>query len=121
MSAETVLKSTLDDSAGVGAVCANRIYPNKLPQDVTLPAVSYLVVATNHGGDLQGDNAGLDRVMVQVDCWGSSYSDVKSLSAAVRTAMKTPASGRAMILDARDTYEDENETHRVSLDFYIWN
>lgn len=117
MSAEADVYTALSSSAAVGAICGDRIKPVKLPQNITLPAISFQRITADHGGSLAGDTSNKDRVYIQIDCWAKSYDDVKSLVAAVRTGMKALVS---MPLDTTDFYEDETEIYRVAFDYYVW-
>jgi hypothetical protein len=57
----------------------------RLPQGVTLPAVTYQRVAG--GEDVTHSGAGPARALVQVDCWADGYDAALTLAAAVRAAL----------------------------------
>lgn len=120
MSAESTVFTTLRDDAGVGAVCADRIYPLKLPQGATLPAVTYQRITADHGGSLGGDTSNCDRVYMQINCWASTFGSALALADAVRAAFQA-SSAKTMPIDTTQDYDDDVAMYRYILDYYIWD
>jgi len=83
---EEAVRKIMVDDAGIGALAANRIYPHILPQDATLPAITWQRISGAHLEDMGGEDL-LARPRIQVNCWGASYSDASDLRDAVRTAL----------------------------------
>jgi hypothetical protein len=79
------LKDYLLEQPAISALIGDRVYPVRLPQGVTLPAVTYQRVAG--GEDLTHSGAGPARALVQVDCWANGYDAALTLAAAVRAAL----------------------------------
>ena len=103
----------------VGASSSARIYPVYLPQDPTLPAMSYQRISSQPHVSM-GGFCNLDNPRIQIDCWATSYSAVKELSEAVRDAMMSALAFRALEISDQDLFEPELEIYRVSLDFSCW-
>lgn len=76
----------LGNTSAISAVVAARIYPDQLPQNATLPALTYTVIDRVGVDDLSG-SAGKARRRVQVDSWASTRKASVALSEAVRRAL----------------------------------
>lgn len=124
---EEAVYSRLSGNAGVSALVSTRIYPNKIPQEATLPAIAYQRISARRV-KAHAAPTGLARVRVQVTCVARSYSEVKGLAAAVRTAMQGVmgtvggvwVQGSWLETDA-DEYGDAETLHSVRQDFMIWH
>jgi hypothetical protein len=72
--------------ATAGTTAGNRVYPRKLPQGVTLPAMTYFKVSPGieytHSGE-----SGQRTPRYQLDCWGADYMEARSLANEVITAI----------------------------------
>ena len=77
----------LSNHAGVSGVVSGRIYPVKLPQDPTYPAVTYFRVSgLRHS--VMGNDTGIVEKRVQISSWAESYAAVNGLAEQVRDAMQ---------------------------------
>jgi hypothetical protein len=134
MIVETVVQLLMED-AQVAALVADRIYPSRMPDAVSFPAL----VVTKAGGvgsyTLQGD-AGIEQGRVQVDCYATNESAVIALRGAVRgllsgfkggTASGSPCAIASSFcindLDLSDTSTERAgpRLKRRMLEFSIWN
>ena len=121
------LTTTAAVTAIVGAGSASRIYPNKIPQEATLPAVAYQRVSTRRV-KAHAAPTGLARVRVQVTCVARTYSEVKGLAVVVRKALEgvmgtvggLALQGSWLETDA-DEYGDAEGLHSVRQDFMVWH
>lgn len=105
----------------LSALAGGRVYPDILPQNVTLPAITFFRVSGRHEVSM-GGSSGLDNLRVQVDCWASSRSDADTLAESVRTAMFAATTFSVGGVDGpMDTYEDDTLIYRTSMDFSVWN
>lgn len=87
MTVEAAVFNLLSSDAGVSGVVSNRIYPVKLPQDPTYPALTYFrVSALRHS--VMGNDTGLVEKRIQVSSWAKLYSEVNNLAERVRDAMQ---------------------------------
>ena len=124
---EEAVYSRLTGNAGVSALVSTRVYPNKIPQEAALPALAYQRISARRV-KAHAAPTGLARVRVQVTCVSRSYSEVKALAAAVRTAMQgvmgsvggVTLQGSWLETDA-DEYGDAETLHSVRQDYMIWH
>jgi hypothetical protein len=125
VSIESNLYSFLSGKAAVTALVSTRIYPLKLPQGYSLPAISYQRVSSPRLYALSGTTGRL-RARIQLDCWADTYSAVKGLADAVRGELNghTGTFGSSTVdsltLDAeRDGFEEDTEVFRVLQEYII--
>jgi hypothetical protein len=67
----------------IGAFVSNRIYPLRLPEGVTLPAVAWEVVSNFPEADHSGD-AGLEMARLRYKVFGSNYASAKTVADSIR-------------------------------------
>lgn len=80
--------AVLSGSAPVTAlVPATRIEALRRTQLLTVPAITLTEVTRTPFPHLRG-TSGLSRSLVQVDCYGNTYTEALSVAAAVRTALE---------------------------------
>lgn len=79
---EETLTARLLASAGVEAVCADRIGWDEADQDWTTPYIVLTLVASPIDYHLKGET-GLERSVVQADCYGTTRIEAKTLSDAL--------------------------------------
>lgn len=87
---EEALNALLLATAGVTALTGSgtsaRIYPLRVPQDVTRPAIAYQKISSpktlSHGG-----TSHLARSRFQFTCQAETYTSAKALAAAVRDGL----------------------------------
>jgi hypothetical protein len=116
---ETV-RTALVGNVGVTALVVGRIFPNVIPQGVSMPAIRYLVVDDVPMNVLAG-NASRRSARVQIDAYAKKYLDAHAVADAVAGAVGTLSGPAvtAVVIDRRDGYEDETELHRVSMDVSV--
>lgn len=119
MSLETKLYTLLSGTAGVTALCSTRIYPLVAPQEAALPLVVYTRISSGREYSLSG-YSGFENLRMQIDCYGETYSDTKALSEAVVAAIRASTTFAMSSDDPRESFE-EDETFRISIDFFIHN
>lgn len=124
---ETVLQTRLTGYAGLAALVGTRVYPIKLPQTPTMPAVSYQRIDGPRESGIASEH-GMAHPRIQVDSWASTYGGAKAVAEQVRTALErwSDATTTPVVLDSfiegdTDLYESEVELYRVSMDFVIWH
>ncbi len=126
MAIEEALKTYLEADATVGGLVSTRVWPMKLKDGWTLPAITYQRISGPRTHDTNGPT-GRATPRFQVDCWADSYSGVRALAVAVRARLdgaKGTIGGEANVggiyIDSeRDIYEDEIKVYRVSMDFMV--
>lgn len=83
MSLETALRTYVLADAAVAAAVGARMYPRRLPQGPTLPALAYQRIDTRRLHDLDGPD-GLPRARVQIAAWAANVQAATDAAAAVR-------------------------------------
>ncbi len=123
MSLSTVIYSRLSGFAGLSALVGSRIYPNKLPQDPTFPAVRYQIIDEVPVHSMQ-TTSGMREARVQVDVFDPDYSDVTAVSDQVELALgrwtdlaADPVVHDVKLMDSARYYEDDIELERKRFDF----
>ncbi len=112
MSVETDVFDALTGDAGVSALVSTRVYPQKLPEDVTFPAIAYRYIDSV-------DYAGLKAaVRMQIDIYAATYSAVKDIRDAVRTMVD--GQNNWVFYGGPDIWQDGQEIHHQSCDVRIF-
>lgn len=115
------------------ASVANRVYPRKLPQNPTFPALTYFEVSGDSWYSHQGPS-GVREGRYQISCWtkegrlgGTDYLGAKTLAEEVIAAMDcyTGLMGATVVqacfyMNQTDLGEDEAGLHMIAVDFHIW-
>ena len=134
MSIHAGLNRLLVSDASIAAVITARCYPIQLPQNPTLPAVTYFAVS----GDRLKSNSGPQDygwTRFQIDTWALSMSAALSLADLILArldgykgsfddgnspAVSTWTIQGAFLAGERDFYESDPKQYRVSRDYMIW-
>lgn len=109
------------------AALTTRMYPAILPQNPTMPAITYQYIS---GASVISNDGptGLENPTFQIDCWGSSYSQMDALFQAVRKRLNgakgtfsTVEVQGIFLVRKRDLYDNDAKLHRRTADYEIWN
>jgi len=117
----------LADDAGVGAICANQIYPQFAPQKSALPFITYDLIS-NVPLNSKGNTSHIDSVRVQLNCIADDPLEAANLAAAVRTALDgyagTPAGTgvalRNVMFDGENDLLEEEDTFGRAVDYIFY-
>lgn len=127
MAVEYAVRARLKAVTAITNIVGNRIYPNLLPQDVTLEAITYRKVSAPHVHAF-GSDAGLSNPRFQIDAWADVYTEVITLAAAIQAGLsrfRGTIAGEViqdvMLLNELDIYEQDRRIHRVMMDFEVWH
>ncbi len=115
---EETIFSDLSSFAGLSALIATRIYPLRMPQGSTFPAVVYTRVSGARINNLDGEN--IQNPRYQIDCWAETYSAAKAVAAQIELAFAA-SSLQAVLIADRDDKDDSVRLYRVSLDYSVWS
>lgn len=125
---EAALYNRLSTYAGLTALVSTRIYPLVLPQDPTLPAVTYQTIGRSME-DVRGSGPRYAETRIQIDCWAATYASAKSVAEQVRAALQDYTGtmggvGGVPVLDGDavneiDLYEPDALLHRVMVEALI--
>ena len=125
MSLETAMRAYVLADAAIAAVVGQRMYPRRLPQGPTLPALVYQRIDTRREHDMDGPD-GLPRPRVQVTAWAASVQTATDLAAAVRErldgfrgAWGDVMIGSCLCVGERDLDDPETGRNAVAQDYMI--
>ena len=126
MTLEAAFVAKLGARAELVALIAARIYPDRLPQGVAYPAVSYRMIS-NERVSAFGSDTGLAQPRYQFDSWAERKLDAINTSAEVRKALQRwrqdgpPEIQGTFILSEIDIDDGPEAIFRRSLDVrFIW-
>ena len=122
MTAEESLYTVLTNFAGLTALISTRTYPLLLPQDPTLPGMTYTRVTGSRQTTLvDGTGGDLERVYYQLDAWATTIKAAYQVSAQARLALAAATTFKTVYLQDRDGYDTDTKLFRVSTDYAIWH
>jgi L-2-hydroxyglutarate oxidase LhgO len=128
MTIPATLRAILLADATVSGLVSTRVYPVKLPQSPTMPAMVITLVGgqdvISHSGP-----AGVENPTFQIDFYGETYSQMDSLYEAGKDALNGYSgliNGQNVqgifLVQKRDLpYDDDASLYRRTVDFSIWN
>jgi hypothetical protein len=119
---ETALRDYLLADASIAAAVVDRVYPDVLPQNPTLPAMTYTRISTR-SPELVDGNPDLLSALFQIACWSTSRLGAATLASYVRTRMiGVGGSGfqKGGIEDERSDEEPDTRRYRQDLDCTIF-
>lgn len=123
---EELLYSHLSGDATLSSLVGDRIYPDLMPQNVTLPAIRYLLVDRNEL--LAKPNVATFRLMtarIQVDVFTTSYASAKTIQAALTSALygfNSSVSDSVVgtrVIDVSDAGDANEREVRVTVDALV--
>lgn len=119
MTIANLLYAKLAADSGVSTLVSTRIYPVILPQDPTVPAISYQQISNTE----QDGTSTIRETRYQVDCWDDDFAGVESLADAVRAALEewtdtdqTPRVKMCRVVGGYHDYENDTALYRNSID-----
>lgn len=124
---EQDMRTYLLAQPSVTALIATRLYPIRLPQGVTLPAVTYQRI-TRTATVTHDGAADLGRAGIQIDCWADTYAGMVALAKAIRAAlsgyrgsMGTNGATAARVVNEIDFSEPEPAMWRRVIEIVLWH
>ena len=125
MSIENAIYSRLSGYAGLSALVSTRIYPSLMPQDTTMPAVTYQRISGLPISLLSSDTDIID-ARFQFSCFASTYDSGRAVVKQIRLALQRWSGTEATvtILDSlmendTDLYDPDTMLHYPVVDFLI--
>ena len=125
MTIESGLRTHLLADGDVAALVVARVYPLKLPQEPTYPALTYEIVSDIPYRGLSGDHD-KEVIRARIHCWAETFAGATDLARKVRTAvadfsgtMGTTAVASVKFETWSDLFEDTAEVYRRVADFMI--
>jgi hypothetical protein len=80
---ENAVVAKLKADATIASLVSARVYPNVLPQDAIMPALTYQVITGIRENQMDGA-AGISHGSIQINAWDDDYEGAKTLAEAVR-------------------------------------
>lgn len=122
---ENHFRAHLAADSGVSALAGARIYPLRLPDGPTYPAITYERVSATRDFVLAGPG-GRVNPRLRVHCWAETYAEAVALADAVRQAVNGHTGAmdgervdHAELLSDNDLYEPDTRKYRRVLDFTL--
>ena len=108
-----------------------KIFPGMAPPRTAMPYITYFKVSDYRVHAMRGD-PGLAGPRIQVDVWSTSFTQAKSISIQVRTALQDFSGSTGGVAFQRIFFEDENSftemdletdepTYHISQDYFAWH
>lgn len=125
---EEALFTYLSGDDGISDLVGARIYPMRLPEGATLPAISWNRISANrlYTHDTFDETDAWTAARVQFNCWATSAEEAMRLGEAVLLAlsgydgdMAGELVGSSFAINELDDYEPATKLHRRILDFLI--
>ena len=109
----------------------SRIYPLRLPQGATLPAIRYQRISTPRYHAMGGDS-NLSSPRMQLDIFAETYGSAKAVSEALRkklqnfsgtmgTTSVNVSNVAVLLLDQSENTEEDTKHTRIRMDFSIYH
>lgn len=122
---EEAVRSRVIGYAGVTALIGTRMYPVKLPQDVTYPALTYAVIAAPREHLMVAD-AGVIGALIQVSVWAETMATAKALAIQVAASLNRfhgtvlgVVIQETWIENESDGWEDEAKVYHIPIDVRV--
>lgn len=115
---ESDLRTYLIEHEDLEDTIDTRVYPMFLPQNPTLPAITYQRVSGERDRSLTGLNS-LSHPRIQFDCWAETYAEAKTLGEEVISALNDYPG--VVFYGDRDLHEPSLGIYRVSIDIAVWH
>lgn len=127
---EDAIYERLLDTDAVTSLVMRNVYKGFRSQATTLPCITLFRVTTMPVNGA-GGRSGSEHVIMQIDCWSYSQSDVRLIAEAVKTTLdswthsSSPAVSQVLCTDERDLSEPPAEGSgtadwRIEQDWSIW-
>lgn len=117
---ETKIYTALTGNATIAAVVNSRIYPLVIPQNPTLPAITYQRVSGQHINTLDGF-ANLENAHIAISIYATRYDSAKELAEDVHKTMDEARTFRALLSNDADGYDPETGLFYISQDWSCWD
>jgi len=125
MTLRTIVYDRCVGHAGIAALVVARVYPNRLPEDVTYPAITYSRVSTTTADYRTQDGGPAPREVarVQINCYALTGDGAAALADQVRAAWDGWSDdcdiGYAFQANRIMTREDTLKAYRVIVDIMV--
>ena len=121
MSVDSDLVARLTGHAGLTALIVARLFPNRLPDNPTVPAVVYQKITDVP--DVGQKSIANKRHRYQLTSWAATHLEAGAVEAQVHAALQLRAFGRVILAEpagSRDTYERDAHLHGRIADYLLY-
>lgn len=119
MSLSGKVHDAMANNSGVSTLVSTRIYPRKLPQTPTYPAISYQRIS----GTPQQGSTDLRNPRYQINCWATTDIGAEALANAVVALFEeythevgAPGIKMTEVVNHLDDYDDATKSYRNIVD-----
>ena len=121
----------MQSKSAITDIVGTRIFPNRMREGVSLPAIVLTTISNTHERHL-GGGAGEAVATLQIDCWADTEAEVGTLANVLRDEFDTFEGligsmrvGECLLVNERDGYQtavdgSDRGSFRVSQDYRIW-
>jgi hypothetical protein len=119
----TNLYQKLVGDPGVYAIVGDRIFPIKLPQGTTVPAITYQLIDDPPASQAYGEKSAMPYPRYAINCWAADPDKAVELKEAVKLALECQlgwwegSAGRRRVWDSR--YLGQRELDQPEAGLYI--
>src|SRR5690625_1947390 len=124
---DIAIPAYLTSHSGLSPLVGDRIEPTRLPEHVTLPAITFQRVSGVRGTTYDGP-AGYTGSRYQFDVWGNTFGQVRTVADALCNALlgvNGEMSGVRVQIPMQEidipSYEPDTGLHRITQDYRIWH
>lgn len=122
----SAIRSKLIADTLITSLAGTRVYPQKLPQNPTLPAVIYSIISDTPNADVSG-MAGLFNADIQIECYAETAQAAQDLSENVRLSLQSYRGTHLSVgingiyfITEYDAFDDEISNYRRISSYEIW-
>lgn len=116
---EKILHATLRNDEGLNSMLQQRVFAIAIPEKTPLPCITFQRLSGHPLNTLTGQ-PDMETVLIQIDCWGRTFTEAKTVGLALRQALAT-APFHCVLDEDRDLHDPATHHYRVSSDFRCWH
>jgi hypothetical protein len=110
--------------ASIVAVVGTRLFPETIPQQGAIPAITYRIIIGQPRNSLDGFTSGLVNYQVQVDCWARTFETARRLALLVRNRANTRHAHFSSVIaeyPGEDEFEPDTKRYRRMVNLSCWH
>ena len=112
---EKLLTTLMEADTTIEGLVGTRIFPMVVPQDTTMPCITYQKISGNWQVQISGPH-NMSQERFQINCWATTYAGAKALAEAVRAEFSGYDTGNASVSVHIITLENETDTINENAD-----
>lgn len=120
MGIDSKIYALLIGNATINRRVNTRIYPLVMPQDGSLPCITYQQTAGNKVNHL-GGYSDLENPHITINSWATDYDTAKIIAKDVHVKMDISTGFKNILFNEIDAFDPDVGLFAVSQDFSCWN